>query len=193
MRNKKSKRGGKGKNSVARSIILGLVIAVVFLLFSVYGTKLIFKEIEYSDFCDDYFYEQPRTVYKNCSYNESLNSLRQECYRNKENAVSIYDAEGCEVGIRCDPCQREFEDAQENRSKSMFIITLIFSLIVIAISAFLIPVESVSGGLMFGSLMFIIYGTGSYWRYMDDWLRFIVLGAALGALIFIGYKLSRRK
>lgn len=191
MKSKKLIRGRK-RESVARNIILGLVIAVVFLLFSVYGTKLIFEEVEYSDFCESYPYEYPK-VYTNCSYNESLNSLRQECYRNKENAVSIYDAEGCEIGIRCDPCQMKFEEARENRSKSMFIITLIFSLIVIAISAFLIPVESVSGGLMFGSLMFIIYGTGSYWRYMDDWLRFIVLGAALGALIFIGYKLSRRK
>jgi hypothetical protein len=52
---------------------------------------------------------------------------------------------------------------------------------------------SVSGRLMLGSLFFVIYGTGSYWRYMDDFIRFIILGLALGILIFIGYKISNKK
>ena len=38
---------------------------------------------------------------------------------------------------------------------------------------------------MFGSLMFIIYGTGRYWR-------FIIPGIALVVFIYIGYKVSAK-
>jgi len=45
---------------------------------------------------------------------------------------------------------------------------------------------------MFGSLMFIIYGTGRYWDYMDDFMRFIIVGIALGILIYVAYWTNKR-
>jgi len=46
---------------------------------------------------------------------------------------------------------------------------------------------------MLGSLVFIIYGTGRYWNYMDDLMRFIILGISLGILIYIAYWISKKK
>jgi len=90
-------------------------------------------------------------------------------------------------------CNLDFEKANEAYSKNLFIISVIISVIAIAIAAFFFSVEAVSGGLMFGSLMFLIYGTGNYWRYMNDWLRFIILGIALIVLIYIGYKIANKE
>jgi len=90
-------------------------------------------------------------------------------------------------------CSENYENAREDYSKNMFLLSLIVGILIIAGSAIFININSISGGLMFGSLMFIVYGTGSYWRYMNDWTRFIILGVALGILIYVGYWLSFRK
>jgi hypothetical protein len=89
-------------------------------------------------------------------------------------------------------CTSNYDTANEDYSKKMFILSLIVGVFIIVGSAVFVNINSISGGLMLGSLMFLIYGTGSYWRYMNDWLRFIVLGVALGILIYVGYWLSKK-
>jgi len=74
----------------------------------------------------------------------------------------------------------------------MFIISLIFGILVIVGCTIFISTNSISGGLMFGSLMFIIYGTGRYWNYMDDLVRFIILSIALVVLIYVSYWTSKK-
>ncbi len=179
-------------NMHIKDIILGIIIAVVFLMFAVYGTKLIYDAPDYEDYCD---YSRPMipNMNKNCSYNESLSDERQQCYNEKGTPISVYDENGCEVEINCSTCQQDYDTARERYSQNLFIISIIISVVVISISALFIKIESISGGLMLGSLMYLIYGTGFYWRYMDDLLRFIILGLALGILIYIGYKIGKRE
>ena len=74
----------------------------------------------------------------------------------------------------------------------MFIISLIFGILVIVGRTIFISTNSISRGLMFGSLMFIIYGTGRYWNYMDDLVRFIILSIALVVLIYVSYWTSKK-
>jgi hypothetical protein len=140
-----------------KEVLLGIIIAVVLLMFLVFGSKLVYDSPEYEDYCD----------YSRINVSEN-NGYYQEC------------SEG-------------YDSARENYSKKMFILSLIVGVIVIVGSAVFININSVSGGLMFGSLMFVIYGTGSYWQYMNDWVRFVILGLALGVLIYVGYWLSSRE
>lgn len=158
--------------SKIKNIILGIIIAFVFLFFCVYGTKLVYKAPEYSQFCNDTKILPPAIPMEKTGYNYTYQQEQTDYYQQ---------------------CQGKFDKSQEDYSKNLFIISLVFSLIIIAVSAFLIPVESVSGGLMLGSLMFLIYGIGSYWRFMNDYFRFVILGIALLILIYIGYKLARKK
>ncbi len=174
-----------------KNIIIGIIIAVVFLMFAVYGTKLVYDAPVYEDFCKDN-YPAPLEKIGNCTISSELNLKIQDCYNQRGNPISVYDEQGCQKDVNCDLCQINWDETQEHYSKNLFIISLIVGLIVIIISAFFLNVESVSGGLMFGSLMYIIYGTGSYWRFMNDWLRFIILGIALGILIYVGYRLARK-
>jgi len=39
-----------------------------------------------------------------------------------------------------------------------------------------------------GGILIILYGTLRYWRYAEDVLKFVLLGIALGILIWIAYK-----
>jgi hypothetical protein len=144
-----------------KQVLLGVIIGVVFLMFCVFGAKLIYDSPQYEDYCNyTKIYETNNTAIQN--------QLSQEC-------------------------TTKFDTANENYSKNMFLISLIVGVLVIVGSAVFIKIESVSGGLMFGSLMFLIYGTGNYWRYMNDWVRFVILGIALGVLIYVGYWLSKRE
>lgn len=146
-----------------KEIILGIAIAIIFLMFCVFGTKLIYDSPEYEDYCD---------------YGE-LGKI--DPVNNSEYYNQVYQE-----------CSEKYDIANKNYSKNMFIISIIFGVLVIALCTIFIAVNSISGGLMLGSLMFIIYGTSRYWSYMDDLMRFIVLGVALAVLIYVSYWVSKR-
>ena len=76
--------------------------------------------------------------------------------------------------------------------RNVFIISGIIGIIVIIIGVIL-HLTSVSAGLFGGGVLTIIYGTISYWSELADWARFIILGIALGILIWLGYKKLNKK
>ncbi len=155
-----------------KEILLGIAIAIIFLMFCVFGTKLIYDEPKYEDYCN---YSDIPTMYDKTNLNNS--ELQEQAQAQQE---------------EYERCSKLYDDANKNYSKNMFIITLIFSILVITLCTVFIEINSISGGLMLGSLMFILYGTGRYWNYMDDLMRFIILGIALGVLIYVAYWASNR-
>lgn len=181
-----------------KDLILGLIIAVVFLLFAVYGTKLIYDWPDYNDYCGKDLrtpeaVKIPAGSADDCTEIINLDVISQQCYDQDGFLRYEYDQNGCIQDVECDFCARDYNDANETYSKNLFIISLVLSLIVIVVSVLFVHVESVSGGLMLGSLMYLVYGTGRYWQYMDDILRFLILGIALGILIYVGYYLAKKQ
>lgn len=174
-----------------KNLLLGIVIAVIFLMFFVYGTKLVYDEPQYDKFCNQTYYYPEKIV--NCSFNSELQKQMTDCYNQRGIPRYEYDDNGCEKSLICDLCSLNYDDANKNYSKNLFLISLIVSLIVITISVILIKVSAVSGGLMLGSLFYIIYGTARYWEFMEDVLRFVILGLALVILIWLAYYLARRE
>lgn len=177
-----------------KNLILGAIIAVIFVMFCVYGTKLIYDEPMYEDYCNSSMYSTPQKIIaQNCTNWQAIESAKSNCWNQEGVPISEYDENGCETSITCSTCSRDFENAERDYSKNLFIISLVFGVIVIVISFLLLQVPSVAGGLMLGSLFYIIYGTARYWRFMEDILRFVILGAALIILIGIAYWAARRK
>jgi len=169
-----------------KNIVIGIIIAVVFVMFCAYGTNLLYKSPKYENYCPQAV--QPYIGNETPTSCESNNGTW--IAQNIECVKAPCSQGYCDYYSKCQPV---WDTANKNYSKNLFIISIVVSLIIIAISAFLIEVPSVSGGLMFGSLMYLIYGTARYWGYMDDWMRFIILGVALAILIYIGYKLANRE
>lgn len=156
-----------------KEILLGIIIAVIFLMFCVFGMKLIYDTPKYEDYCD--YSQMAPTAYDKTVLNDSELQAQEKAQQ------EIYNK-----------CSKEYDLANKDYSKNMFIISLIFGILIIIICTIFIDINSISGGLMFGSLMFIIYGTGRYWNFMDDLMRFIILGIALGVLIYVAYWTSRK-
>jgi len=168
-----------------KSWILGIIIAVVFVMFCAYGTNLLYKSPEYNQYCRVTPYPYYENITKPICEAGNGTWVQQNIECVKAPCIQGY----CDYYSKC---QTEFDKADKNYSQNLFIISLIFSLIVIGIAMFFIKVESVAGGLMLGSLFFIIYGTARYWRFMENWGRFIILGLALAGLIYIGYRTAKK-
>jgi hypothetical protein len=175
-----------------KNLLLGIVISVIFVMFFVYGTKLVYEEPKYDEFCNQTYY-YPDKVSVNCSINFKLQMEIKECYSQSGMPRYEYDENGCEKSLICDFCNLKYEEANKNYSKNLFLISLIVGIIVIAVSVIFIKVSAVSGGLMLGSLFFIIYGTAGYWEFMEGILRFVILGVTLGILIWLAYYIARNE
>lgn len=165
-------------------------------MFCVYGTKLIYEEPRYSDFCDNTYYrfDYPDKTLDttNCNFNAELKEKTNKCYKDNGIPRFDYDENGCEYDLFCDMCNAEYSEVSEHYNKNLFVISLIVGLIIISASVIFIKISAISGGLMLGSLFYIIFGTANYWSFMEDVLRFVILGIVLGVLIWLAYYLSNK-
>lgn len=180
-----------------KELILGISIAIIFLLFVIFGIKAFYKEPKYEDFCNaTVFYEKPypyREPYKEinqslCNKIEVKNyEFEKDCIGRKGNAVYEPDENGCRIAKECSFCNKNYNDVRNVYNRNVFIISGIVGIIVIIVGAVL-QLTSVSAGLFGGGILTIIYGTTSYWSELADWARFIILGIALAVLIYLGYR-----
>jgi hypothetical protein len=81
----------------------------------------------------------------------------------------------------------EFENLREGKAKIVFIASLIIGILAVIVASFL-KVNSISAGILGGGVLTILYGTIRYWQYAQNTLKFVLLGLALGVLIYLGYK-----
>src|SRR5690606_6773360 len=89
-------------------------------------------------------------------------------------------------------CYDLLEDAQEKYYKKVFLTALPIGIIIILVGALVLGLESVSAGLMLGGVGMVIYGTGAYWRFTDDWLKFLLSFAGLIILILAAYWFNKK-
>jgi len=91
----------------------------------------------------------------------------------------------------CDPdytCREEFSAANTTYNRDVFIILVIVGVAMIIGSLFIAAYDAVSLGVSLAGVLSLVIGTVRYWSDMDEYLRVIVLGIALAALIWVGVK-----
>ena len=174
--------------------ILGIGIAIIFLMFGIYGTRVFMEQPDYNDFCKSEF-ARPRYLQDSECPTIDLPTSEQEkeCFDKKGFIGYSYDAANCPTEWECDTCKAEYDVANQSYLKLVFIISVIGGLLIVVIGGLLLKFEPVGSGLMAGGMLFIISGSMRYWRYMDDILRFVILGIALAALIYLGYFINKKK
>lgn len=171
--------------------LLGIIITAIFFMFCVYGTKLVYSPPEHDDFCNVSYSYPEKISEQGCNIGSDLQTRIGECYN--DGGIPRYEYDnGCIKNMICDFCNKEFDKANSGYTKNLFLISLITGIITIMISVLIIKISSVSGGLMLGSLSFILYGTAGYWRSMGDLLRFAILGIVLFILIWLAYWIAKK-
>jgi hypothetical protein len=184
----KNKNRGSAKKKEAKDpglkikkVILASAIAIIFALFIGFGISVFYPSPEYTDFCDRIPYREINTSEECGAAGGRWNSFESDVMAPKlEDGPAGY----CDLHYYC---MKSYEEVQERYDQNVFIVAVLIGLIAIII-AVAITIPSISSGLMAGGALTIIYGVLRYWRHSTDVLRFIILGVALGILIWLGYK-----
>lgn len=89
-------------------------------------------------------------------------------------------------------CSQEYNDMMKERGKKVFFVALPLGIVIIALGAFVFGLEVVGAGLMGGGVGTLIYGSGAYWPYTQNWIRFLLSLVGLAILIWGTYWFNKR-
>ena len=186
-----------------KNIIIGIAIIILTIAVAVYGVNTFYPSPEYEDFCS--------SVGKPVSFNEKgeriCPAVCVEMYEIQNSAcvfnecgsgcgangvVSFGTLSECELALEGKYCYDLYEDANKVYSRNLFLIALPLGIIVIAVGALIFGLEAVGAGLMGGGVGIILWGVGGFWRFADDWLKFILSLAGLVVLIWLAYYFNRK-
>ena len=171
--------------------VLVVAIVVVLNLFFNFAIKLAYDQPEWDKYCPQKQVTITPDTQAKCV--AAGGGWTENSALNEKSAGPISMSEPRTKGW-CDinfTCQKNYQTALEVYNRNVFIILIIAGLASLIIGFFLNAISSVSLGLSLGGVVSFIIGTIRYWSNMDDYLRVIILGLALVALIWIGVKKIR--
>jgi hypothetical protein len=167
----------KPKSGKAKKVIISIGIAILFVMFVAYATESIYPSPKWEDYCP-------------AMQKEIL--TQQECDANNgtwtPQKIQCVKAP-CPQGY-CDTytkCNKEFQDINEKYNRAVFFVSLAIGIVILIVS-FIPALEIISLGVMSGAILLIVYGTIRYWGNLSNIWKTIMIGLALGVLIWISYK-----
>ena len=186
-----------------KDIILGIAIIILTIFVTFYGINTVFPKPAYEDYCVNYNKPypvgiEPREVcpavcvpaYKinvdSCVYDECGSGC------GPDNSTSFATLEQCEQGIYDFKCYERYDVASKERARKVFFLALPLGILIIAVGAFAFGLEYVGAGLMAGGVATLIYGSGAYWPYTENWIRFFLSLPGLVILIWFAYFFNKK-
>lgn len=172
-----NKKGG----FVKWAVIFGIV--VVLNLFFNYALSLVYKQPSYEEYMPQAQVVEPITNKEDC-----LKVGGQ--WTDPDTRLSIEGTKTMPAVGYCDPNftkQQEFSKAQKDYNRNVFIILSLLgvsSLILGVVLSNLI----LSLGFSWGGVLSLVIASMRYWTDADNLVKVIILGVALGALIYIAVK-----
>ena len=173
-----------------KDVVFGIAIIILTIFVTYYGINTIFPGVDYNEFCTPDRYNPYINTSVQC---ENAGGKWNPSYYEGNYAKPI-PVEGSVEGY-CDLdyyCRQDYEKEQKIRSRNVFFIALPLGILIIAGGAFFFGLEYVGAGLMGGGVGTLIYGSGAYWPYTENWVRFILSLLGLILLIWLAYFLNKR-
>jgi len=160
-----------------KGIIISIAILILTLFVTTYGMNTIYERPEYNEYC-------PNSIIKVTEMNESI------CFDNGGRWNPGLEGNGyCNQNFLCNEA---YTLAQEKYSMNVFLIAVPLGILILLGGFFFFSLESVGVGIMAGGVGTLLRGVGSYWKYSEDWLRFIISLAGLVIVIWASYKFSNK-
>lgn len=182
-----------------KNLVLGVGIFIVFMFLLHNGIRAFYVEPEYKSYCNlTQSYESYPKFYptegNNCTYLISVRESEQACYSEEGNPVYNYSEQGCVLNvIKCDYCNKYYNEAVQEYNRNVFVIALIVGIIVLFLGFAKLSTEPVGSALMASGIGAIMYGTIGNWGNLGNLGRFLLLLLALALLIWIALKINRKK
>lgn len=184
-----------------KNLVMGIAIIILTVSVVVFGVGIVYDRPEYSDFCDEgpIVPRLPEACPTVCI---PLYEIRGECVLNEcgsgcgaDGIKSFETLEQCESvlskSMNGQRCSDNYNNALEKYSRNIFLIALPLGILIILVGAFLFGLESVGAGLMGGGVGVILWGVGGFWRFAQDWLKFVLSLIGLIVLIWFAYKYNK--
>ena len=167
-----------------RDVLFGIGIMILTIFVTVYGMSVFYPSVEYDDFCGEL---RTREIIDSQQRCEEIGG-KWSVYE------SVKPIEGGVDGF-CDRdfnCRQEYDDASEVYSRNIFMVTIPLGIAIIALGALAFGLEVVGAGLMGGGVGTILYGVGGFWRFAQDWLKFLISLVGLVALIWLSCYFNKK-
>lgn len=168
-----------------KNFMIGIVIIILTLFVVMYGINTLYPKPKYNNYCED------SIKYKNINNKEDCliknGSWIPYDTPDKNNSQKLIGY--CDINPSC---ISNYETANKNYYKNIFLITLPVGILIILIGMFLFKLEPVGSGLMGGGIISIIYGVGGYWRYSENILKFLFSLIGLIIIIWAAYKFNKK-
>jgi len=167
-----------------KDVILGIAIIILTIFVAYYGINTLFPKPDYNAYCTADRYN----IYVN---NSTECAAADGRWNPNYGTAPVKDTpEGyCDLTWKCN---QEYNDADRVRSKKVFFIALPLGIIIIVAGAFFFGLEAVGAGLMGGGVGTLLYGSGAYWPYTQNWIRFLLSLVGLAILIWFAYYWNKR-
>ena len=144
-------------------IVVLIIISVLTASFLFATAFAFFPDPRHEDYCDG---SRPYPVFpvKDAQTEcEAINFAEEErvCYAQGGSPEYQYDEEGCPIGIECNMCYKQLEEARESYQANRFYILAVLSVMIIILSLYAVKdntplLFSITTGIIVGSLISII-------------------------------------
>lgn len=172
-----------------KNIIFGIAIFILTMFVGIYGLSTLYGETpEYGDYCPENLINQTTCESENGVWIENTDYVTDS-----QGEIKRVPVAGGYCNYDYTACTDEWDSAQEKYFRKIFLSALPLGIAIILAGALIMSLESVSAGLMLGGVGLIVYGTGTYWRFTDDWLKFVLSLAGLVILIFAAYWFNKKE
>lgn len=166
-----------------KNIIFGLAIFILTMFVGIYGISTLYgEEPMYEDYCPVNLINQSMCESEGGDW---LNNTQYVADTGGNLKPIVVEGGYCNYDYTS--CQNELETAQKKYFKKVFLTSLPVGVILIFAGASLFALESVGAGLMIGGVGMLVYGTGQYWRFTDDWMKFVLSLVGLVLIIWFAY------
>lgn len=163
-----------------RGFVIGIAVFILTLFVTTYGVNMFYSEPLYEDFC-------PNSIWQIDEVNESVcfeNGGKWNFYGEK---TQVNSTGWCDHDYSC---REAYDLANERHSTNIFLISVPLGILLLLGGFYFFSLESIGVGLMLGGVGTMLRGIGSYWRYSEDWVRFLVSLVGLVIVIFFSYRFS---
>jgi uncharacterized membrane protein YphA (DoxX/SURF4 family) len=86
--------------------------------------------------------------------------------------------------------QKAYAEAAKEFARILVTVSTPLGVAAILIGAYL-SIQAVATGLILGGILTVSWGYWNYWSYLDDWIRLASLLAGFAVLIFVGIRQAR--
>lgn len=174
----------------AKKVAMIIGISILLPTFIILFMQAIYSEPKYEDYCKYNYYDMPKMMPANCSYNYGQGYA--DCLNQSGEPRFKYDEYGCQVFDNCSFCNLEYQKDREVYNRNVFFILMPLGLLIVILGIYF-SIDYLGAGFMFSGLITMFYSTLTYFSDMSKIVRALVILVELLVILWIGYKKIDKK